>query len=47
MLLTSNSGERVVYEVDIDKGGGDVAQVVVNVELPINPAYCMTTCDYR
>ena len=36
VVLTPDSGERVVYEVEIDMRGGDVAQVVVDVELPIN-----------
>lgn len=38
MLQASNSGERAVDEVGSDMGGGDVAHVVVNVELPINSA---------
>ncbi len=36
VALTPESGPRIIYDTEIDMAGGDVAQVVVDVTLPVN-----------
>ncbi len=38
VVLTPESGPPIVYETDIDMGTGDPAQVIVDVEIPVNTA---------
>jgi hypothetical protein len=36
VVLTPDNGDRVIYPAEINMGQGNLAQVVVNVEVPIN-----------
>ncbi|MBI1826326.1 MAG: hypothetical protein HY287_02795 [Planctomycetes bacterium] len=38
VVLTPDNGDRTVYPAEINMGQGDPAQVIVNVEVPINSA---------
>ena len=36
VVLTPDNGDRVIYPAEINMGQGNPAQVVVNVEVPVN-----------